>query len=127
MHAHVELFNQTLLSIFHNFIRNKIFLCDNKKHPWMNGKIKILIKRKNVHAHVELSNQTLLSIFHNFIRNKIFLCDNKKHPWMNGKIKILIKRKNWLFQCQRKSGNLDYASFDSITQDISNAVNSSVV
>ena len=37
----------------------------------------------------------------------------------------LIKRKNWLFQCQRKSGNLDYASLNSITQDISNTVNSS--
>ena len=45
--------------------------------------------------------------------------------WMNDKIKNLIKRKNWLFQCQRKSGNLDYACLNSITQDISNAVNSS--
>ena len=36
----------------------------------------------------------------------------------------LIKRKTWLFQCQRKSRNLDYASLNSITQDISNAVNS---
>ena len=44
---------------------------------------------------------------------------------MNDKIKNLVKRKNWLFQCQRKSGNLDYASLNSITQDISNAVNSS--
>ena len=44
---------------------------------------------------------------------------------MNDKIKNLIKRKNWLFQCQRKSGNLDYASLKYITQDISNAVNSS--
>ena len=37
----------------------------------------------------------------------------------------MIKRKNWLLQCQRKSGNLDYASLNSSTQDISNAVNSS--
>ena len=44
---------------------------------------------------------------------------------MNDEIKNLIKRKNWLFQCQRKSANLDYASLNSITQDISNAVNSS--
>ena len=44
---------------------------------------------------------------------------------MNGEIKNLIKRENWLFQCQRKSGNLDYASLNSNTQDISNAVNSS--
>ena len=37
----------------------------------------------------------------------------------------MYKRKNWLFQCQRKSGNLDYTSLNSITQDISNTVNSS--
>ena len=44
---------------------------------------------------------------------------------MNDEIKNLIKRKNWLFQCQGKSGNFDYASLNSVTQDISNAVNSS--
>ena len=43
---------------------------------------------------------------------------------MNDEIKNLIKRKNWLFQCQRKSGNLDHASLNSITQDTSNLVNS---
>ena len=37
----------------------------------------------------------------------------------------MIKRKNWLFQYQRKSGNLDYVSLNSITEDISNVVNSS--
>ena len=44
---------------------------------------------------------------------------------MNDKIKEMIKRKNWLFQYQSKSGNLDYVSLNSITEDISNAVNSS--
>ena len=39
--------------------------------------------------------------------------------------KTLIKRENWLIQCHRKSGNLDYASLNSVGQDISNAVNSS--
>ena len=38
-------------------------------------------------------------------------------------MKKLIKKQNWLFQCQRKSGTLDYASLNSIIQDISNAVN----
>ena len=84
-----------------------------------------LFSGKNVHEQVELFNKTLLNIFHNFIPNKIILCDDKDPPWMNGEIKNLIKRKNWLFQCQRKSGNLDYASLNSITKDISNAVNSS--
>ena len=78
-----------------------------------------------MHEQVELFDKTLLNIFHNFIPNKIILCDDKNPPWMNDKIKILIKRKNWLFQCQRKSGNLHYASLNSITQDTSNAVNSS--
>ena len=78
-----------------------------------------------MHEQVEFFNKTLLNIFHNLIPNKIILCDDKDPPWMNDEIKNLIKRKNWLFQCQRKSGNLDYASLNSITQDISNAVNSS--
>ena len=84
-----------------------------------------LFSGKNVHEQVEVFNKTLLNIFHNFIPNKIILCDDKDPPWMNDEIKNLIKRKNWLFQCQRKSGNLDYACLNSITQDISNAVNSS--
>ena len=78
-----------------------------------------------MHEQVELFNKTLLNIFHNFIPNKILLCDDKDHPRMNDEIKNLIKRRNWLFQCQRKSGNIDYASLNSITQDVSNAVNSS--
>ena len=44
---------------------------------------------------------------------------------MNNVIKKLIKRKNCLSECQRKSGNLNYANLNSITQDASNAVNSS--
>ena len=84
-----------------------------------------LFLHKNVHEQVELFNKMLLNIFQNFIPNKIILCDDKDPPWMNEEIKNFIKRKNWLFQCQRKSGNLDYPSFNSVTQDISNIVNSS--
>ena len=47
MNEQVKLFNKTLLNIFHNFIPNKIILCDDKDPPWMNDKIKKLIKRKN--------------------------------------------------------------------------------
>ena len=47
VHEQVELFNKTLLNIFHNFIPNKIILCDDKDPPWINGEIKNLIKRKN--------------------------------------------------------------------------------
>ena len=54
----------------------------------------------------------LLNIFHNFVPNKIILCGDKDPPCMNDKIKKLIKKENCLFQCQRKSGNLDYASLN---------------
>ena len=85
---------------------------------------------------VELFNKTLLNILfyilyyifyfiHNFIPSKFILFDGKDPPWMNDEIKILIKKKNGLSQCQRKSGNLSYASLNFITQDISNKVNSS--
>ena len=78
-----------------------------------------------MHEQVELFSKTLINIFHNFIPNKTILCDDKDPAWMNDEIKKFIKGKNWLFQCQRKSGNLDYASLNSITQEVSNAVNSS--
>ena len=42
---------------------------------------------------------------------------------MNGEVKTLIKMKNWLYQRQRRSGNLDYNTSNANTKDISNAVN----
>ena len=42
----VILFNRTILNISHNFIPNKIILCDDREPPWMNDSIKLLIKRK---------------------------------------------------------------------------------
>ena len=47
VHEQVELFNKTLLNIVHNFIPNKIILCDDREPSWMNDKIKKMIKRKN--------------------------------------------------------------------------------
>ena len=43
----VILFNRTILNISHNFIPNKIILCDDRDPPWMNKKIKHLIKEKS--------------------------------------------------------------------------------
>ena len=43
----VEIFNKTLLNIFHNYIPNKFILCDGKYPPWINKEIKSLIHRKN--------------------------------------------------------------------------------
>ena len=40
VHEQVELFNKTLLNIFHNFIPNKIIVCDDRDPPWMNDEIK---------------------------------------------------------------------------------------
>ena len=47
IHEQVELFNKTLLNIYHNFIPNKIIVCDDGDPPWMNDEIKQMIKRKN--------------------------------------------------------------------------------
>ena len=47
VHEEIGLFNKTLINIFHNFTANKAIVCDNKDPPWMNDKIKILIKKKN--------------------------------------------------------------------------------
>ena len=47
VHEPAELFNKMLLNIFHNFIRNKIILCDDKDPPWINGEIKKMNRRKN--------------------------------------------------------------------------------
>ena len=48
VHEQVELFNKTLLNIFHNFIPNKIIVCDDRDPPWMNDEIKKMIKIKKL-------------------------------------------------------------------------------
>ena len=40
VHEKIELFSKAWLNIFHNFIPNKIILCDNRDPPWMNENIK---------------------------------------------------------------------------------------
>ena len=47
VHAQVAIFNQTLLNIFTILFQIKL-LCDDRDLPWMNEKIKSLIKKKNV-------------------------------------------------------------------------------
>ena len=42
----VILFNRTILNSFHNFIPDKTILCDDRDLPWMNDRIKHLIKKK---------------------------------------------------------------------------------
>ena len=43
----VEIFNKTLVNIFHNYIPTKFILSDDKDPPWINEEIKSLIQRKN--------------------------------------------------------------------------------
>ena len=43
---------------------------------------------------------------------------------MNDEIKTLIRKENWLYQIQRRSGNLYYTVQKAITADVSNAMNS---
>ena len=115
------------MSILHH-IAVKFGITIDLRHTQLTTLLKVLIglfSGKNVYEQVELFNKTLLNIFYNFILNKIILCDDKDPPWMNDETKTLIKRKNRLFQRQRKSGNLDHASLNSVTQDLSNPVNSS--
>ena len=42
----ILLLNRTILNISHNFIPNKIILCDDRDPPWMNERIEHLIKKK---------------------------------------------------------------------------------
>ena len=42
----VVLFNGTIVNIFNNFIPNKVTLRDDRDHPWMNDKIKYLVKKR---------------------------------------------------------------------------------
>ena len=70
----VILFDRTILNIFHNFIQSKLILCDDRDPPWINGRIKYLIKKKkksfqkqkesNIfnHLYLELSNVISFSI-----------------------------------------------------------------
>ena len=46
-HQQVENFNKTLLNIFHNYIPDKFFLCNDKHSPWIKEEIESLIHRKN--------------------------------------------------------------------------------
>ena len=46
MHEQVEIFNQAILNDSHIFFPNKTILCDDRVSPWVNEKIKSLIKKK---------------------------------------------------------------------------------
>ena len=46
--AQVTVFNESILSIFRNYIPNKYITCDDKDPVWMNENIKSRIKFKNL-------------------------------------------------------------------------------
>lgn len=47
MQKQIILFNKTILNNFHNFISNKLIICDDKDPPWMTDETKALIKKEN--------------------------------------------------------------------------------
>ena len=47
VHEQVHFFNKTILNIFHNYIRNKAILCNDKDPPWFNNEIRRTLTKKN--------------------------------------------------------------------------------
>ena len=47
MHEQVIFFDKVIFNIFHNFILNKLIICDDEDIFWMNDETKTLIKKKN--------------------------------------------------------------------------------
>ena len=43
----VSIFNDTILNIISNFIPHETILCDDRDPPWINSKIKKVIREKN--------------------------------------------------------------------------------
>ena len=48
VHDQVKIFNQITLNIFHKFITKKTIFYDDRHPPWMNEKIKSMIKKEDV-------------------------------------------------------------------------------
>ena len=52
VHKQVHFFNKTMLNIFHNYIRNKTILCNDRDPPWFNSENrKMLIKKNEIFKH----------------------------------------------------------------------------
>ena len=68
----VILFNGNILNNFHNFIPNQIILSDDRDPPWMNDRIKHLIKKKT--KGVKFSRSCHLKSYHTRVIkcNKLF-------------------------------------------------------
>ena len=47
VHQKVNLLNDIILSVFANFVPNKVITCDDRDPPWINDNIKNKIKWKN--------------------------------------------------------------------------------
>ena len=48
VHERVGLFKEALLNIFHNFTPNEVIVYDDRDPPWVNDKIKKMIKKKKL-------------------------------------------------------------------------------
>ena len=67
VHQPAENLRETLLNIFHNYIRNKFILCGDKDPPWINKEFKSLIHRKNYLYQRQRKSSSIDNISLNFL------------------------------------------------------------
>ena len=81
----VDILNECLKNIVHDFIPNKIIKC-------------------NVNKKVDILNECLKNIVHDFIPNRIIKSNYRDPPWMTDVIKIKLKERSYLTKTYNKYG-----------------------
>ena len=81
----VDILNECLKNIVHDFIPNKIIKC-------------------NVNKKVDILNECLKNIVHDFIPNRIIKSNYRDPPWMTDLIKIKLKERSYLTKTYNKYG-----------------------
>ena len=81
----VDILNECLKNIVHDFIPNKIIKC-------------------NVNKKVDILNACLKNIVHDFIPNRIIKSNYRDPPWMTDVIKIKLKERSYLTKTYNKYG-----------------------
>ena len=81
----VDILNECLKNIVHDFIPNKIIKC-------------------NVNKKVDILNECLKNIVHDFIPSRIIKSNYRDPPWMTDVIKIKLKERSYLTKTYNKYG-----------------------
>ena len=89
IHSQVDLFNETLMTIFSNFIPNKIKTFRGSDPPWMNDDIKSKVKLKH-------------KLFHGYLRHKRNNEDFAKLEHIRNEIDNLISKSKKKYQKEAK-------------------------